>query len=105
MKINALIKAATIFTLAGIVVSCSRGVSHIQIRQLPVPNPTSYSFPLPLEEVYTKAWQAFSNEHQDDDPIFGRSAVAAQLEDTFDAECATNAVFGKAVFSDTANVN
>ncbi len=98
-------KLAAIFVLAGIAVSCSKGISHIQIRQLPAPNPTSYSFPLPLEQVYSKARQAFSMEHQVDDPIFGRSAVAANLEDTLAAECATNAVFGKAVFTDPTNVD
>ena len=49
------------------------------------------------------AWQALSIEHQIDQPIFGRSPVAAHLEDTLDAECATNAVFGQAVFRDPAN--
>ena len=94
-----------IFVLAGMVGSCSKGISHIQIRQLPAPNPTSYSFPLSLEEVHSRAWRVFSIEHQDQEPIFGHAAVAANLEDILDAECATNAVFGKAVFSNPANVN
>ena len=36
---------------------------------------------------------------------FGRSALAAHLENTLFAECATNAVFGAAVFRDPANTN
>jgi hypothetical protein len=95
----------TIFAVALAAISCSRGVSRVQTLALPSPNPTSYSFPLPLEEVHARAWQAFSINHQVDQPIFGRSPVAAHLENTLFAECATNAVFGEALFRDPANAH
>ena len=38
-------------------------------------------------------------------PIFGRSAITMHFEDILSAECATNAVFAKAVFRDPANTN
>ena len=98
-------RITAIFAVALFVVSCSRGVSRVQTRSLPRPNPTSYSFPLPLEQVHTRALQAFSIEHQVDQPIFGRSGVAAHLEDTLFVECATNAVFGEAIFRDPANAH
>ena len=56
-----------------------------------------------MAEAHTKAWQAFSIEHQIAQPIFGRSDLATHLEDTLSAECATNAVFGQAAFRDPAN--
>ena len=92
-----------VLAVALVVVSCSHGVSRIQTRSLPSPNPTRYSFPLPLEEVHTRALQAFSREHQYKEPIFGRSASNARLESILSAECSTNAVSGKAVFADPAN--
>lgn len=88
-----------------VVASCSRGVSRIQSYALPAPNPTTYSFPLPLEEVRARALQAFSIDHQVDQPIFGRPTLASHLEGVFSAECATNAVFGEAVFHNPANTN
>ncbi len=36
-------------------VSCSKGVSPVKTRSLSRPNPTVYSFPLPLEQVRTRA--------------------------------------------------
>ncbi len=86
-------------------VSCSRGVSRVQTRSLPASNPTTYSFALPLEEVRAQALKAFSIEHQVAQPIFGRSGPASHLESILSAECATNAVFGAAVFRDPANTN
>jgi len=85
--------------------SCSRGVSPIQTRLLPASNPTTYSFALPLEEVRARALQAFSIEHQVEQPVFSRSAPGSHLESVFSAECATNVVFGVAVFHDPANTN
>ncbi|PWU09638.1 MAG: hypothetical protein C5B50_26935 [Verrucomicrobia bacterium] len=49
--------------------------------------------------------QAFSIEHQTQQPIFGRPPSGADLESIFSAESATNAVFGAAVFRDPANKN
>ena len=94
-----------VLAVALAVVSCSHGVSRIQTRSLPSPNPTRYSFPLPLEEVRTRAWQAFSREHQYKEPIFGRSAGTVRLESILSAECSTNAVSGEAVFADPANAH
>jgi hypothetical protein len=94
-----------ILAVALIVVSCSRGVSRIQTRSLPTPNPTTYSFPLPLEEVHTRGLEAFSIEHQVRQPVFGRAPLSAHLESTLAAECATNAVFGEAMFRDPANAH
>src|SRR5882724_5057829 len=97
-----LIAALSIALAAG---SCSRGVSRIQTRSLPASNPTTYSFALPVEEVRTRALQAFSIECQVEQPVFGRSAPLSHLESFFSAECATNAIFGTAVFHDPANTN
>jgi len=93
----------SLFIIAFASTSCSGDVTRVQTISLPSPNPTSFSFPLPLAEVHTRVWQAFSIEHQIDQPIFGRSDLAAHLEDTLSAECATNAVFGQAAFLDPAN--
>jgi hypothetical protein len=99
-------KSLTItFAVALVAVSCSRGVSRIQTRSLPAPNPTTYSFPKPLEEVHASALQAFSIQHQIEEPIFGRSAGMVHLEPILSAECSTNAVFGKIVFDDPANAH
>ena len=92
-----------LFAIALASASCSGGGSRIETSSLPSPNPISYSFSLSVAEVHERALQAFSIEHQIDHPIFGRSSLAAHLEDTLDTECATNAVFGQAVFRDPAN--
>jgi hypothetical protein len=84
-------------------VSCTGNVTPVQTISLPTPNPTSFLFPMPLDEMHAKAWQAFSIDHQIDQPIFGRTDLPIHLEETLDAECATNAVFGQAVFRDPAN--
>jgi hypothetical protein len=94
-----------VLSIALAAVSCSHGVSHIQTRSLPAPNPTSYSFALPVEVVRTRALEAFSIEHQIDQPVFGRSAPLSHMESIFSAECATNAVFGATLFLDPANTN
>ena len=94
------------FALAA--VSCSHGVSRIETRSLPKPNPTVYLFPRPLEEVHAAAWQAFSSDHQWKEPIFGKSASTdstARLESTLLVESSTNALSGKAVFADPANAH
>jgi hypothetical protein len=93
-------RVTTVLAIVAVMVSCSRGVSRIQTRPLPSPNPTSYLFPVPLEEVHAKALEAFSIDHQFDHPVFPRRHG---LEPVLDAECATNAAFGKAVFQDPAN--
>jgi hypothetical protein len=85
-------------------VSCIGSMTRIETVSLSNQNPTSFSFPLPLEEVHTKAWQAFSIEHQVDQPIFGNSTNIS-FESTLFAECSTNTVFGEAVFRDPANTN
>jgi hypothetical protein len=94
----------TFFISAFAAVSCIGSVTRVQTASLPIPNPTSFSFPLPLAEVHVKAWQAFSIEHQIDQPIFG-SCTNISFESTLFAECSTNAVFGEAVFRDPANTN
>jgi hypothetical protein len=86
-----------------IAVSCTSGISHVQTLPLPTPNPTTCLFPLPVAEVQMKALQAFSLDHQFNHPVFGR--LSLPFEDTFDVECATNAVFGEAVFRDPANAH
>jgi hypothetical protein len=91
--------------VALLAVSCTRGVSRIETRPLPKPNPTSWFFPLRLAEVHDRALQAFSINHQVDQPIFGRSAIAMHFEDVFTAECVTNAVFGTTIFSDPTNAD
>jgi hypothetical protein len=64
-----------------------------------------------LDDVHTRALDAFSIEHQINEPLFGRlpqqpvSPNTVRLEPFFDVECFTNAVFSKAVFGDTANTN
>jgi hypothetical protein len=94
-----------LFVIALVTVSCTSGVSRIQTRSLPTPNVTSYSFPLPVDEIRIKAMKAFSIHHQVQEPVFGRSPVGSGYRDIFSAECCTNALFGKDVFGDPANTN
>ena len=89
--------------IAFVVVSCGGRVTRVQTLSLPGPNPTNFSFPLPLMEIYSKAWEAFSIEHQTGKPIFGRENRVTNIENILFAECATNAVFGQVVFRDPAN--
>lgn len=105
-------RLTALITLASLVGSCSGSASPppIQTHSLPQPNPTSYSFPLPLQEFRTKALQAFSVDHQIDRPIFGKqqssaSAGADFLQHILQVECSTNAIFGEAVFRDPADTN
>lgn len=93
---------APLFAIALAADSCSGGGSRIETSTLPSPNPTSYSFPLSVAEVHERALQAFSIDHQVDQPIFGHLA-GLSFESTLFAECATNAVFGEAIFHDPAN--
>jgi hypothetical protein len=97
--------APIVLAVALAAVSCSHGVSRIQTRSLSSPNPTNYSFPLPREEIHTKALQAFSIEHQIREPIFDRSGSSATLEFVLSVECSTNAVCSKALFEDPANIH
>jgi hypothetical protein len=85
------------------VVGCSHGVSRIRTGVLPSPNPTSYSFALPVEEVHAKALQAFSRDHQYKEPVFKQPPSTDYWCSTLLAECSTNALCGKAVFNDPAN--
>jgi hypothetical protein len=97
---------AVIWALALVAVSCSRGVSRVQTHSLATPNPTAYSFPLPLTEVHAKALEAFSIEHQVKEPVFVRPTGADSPESSFfSVECATNAVMGKDIFNDPANAH
>ena len=99
-------KSFTIALVVAVVaVSCSHNVSRIQTRSLLSPNPTSYSFPLPLEEVHTRALQAFSIEHQIKERIFEKSASPVSLRTVLSAESSTNAMHGKALFADPANAH
>jgi hypothetical protein len=86
-------------------VSCSQGVSRMRTQPLPGPNPTTYSFPLPVEEVHARALHAFSYKHQRGEPIFTRPASADHWESTLRAECSTNAIIQKALFADPANAH
>jgi hypothetical protein len=96
---------ATIFAMGILVISCSRGVSHVQTRPLPSRNPTTFSFPLPLEQVRTGALRIFSIEHQTEHPVFRRSPSVVPLESVLAAECFTNPVFARALFRDRENAN
>src|SRR5215469_11571958 len=95
---------AAILAIALVTVSCSHDVARIQTRSLPSPNPTAWSFPLPVEEVRVKALDAFSIKHQVAQPVFGREIDDRIRGDIF-AECSTNAVFGEAIFRDPSNTN
>jgi len=95
-----------LLAIALLPLSCSRGVSRIQTRALPAPNPTNYTFSMPLLEVYAKALEVFSIEHQVTNPIFGRLPASSHLEiNVLFPECATNAAFGQAVFHNPGNSN
>lgn len=94
---------ATIFAVALATASCSHGVSRIRTHSLSAPNPTTYSFPLPSAEVHAKALEAFSIEHQLQEPVFGRSGAGPEFEHILFAECATNAALANAIFRDPAN--
>ena len=91
--------------VALVAVSCSHGVSRIQTHSLLSRNPTTYSFPLPVEEVHIRALQAFSIEHQVKKPIFARSRSSVPLEFVLTAECSTNTILRKALFADPANAH
>ena len=93
---------APLFAIALATVSCSGSGSRIETSSLPSLNPTSFSFPMSVAEVHEKALQAFSIDHQVDQPIFARQAGLG-FESTLFAECATNAVFGEAIFHDPSN--
>jgi hypothetical protein len=96
----------TILALALVAVSCNRGVSRVRTRPLPSPNPTTYSFPFPLEEVRTQALRAFSPDHQVHEPVFGWSESNIPLPSPLLAvESSSNAVFGEALFRDSANAH
>lgn len=96
---------AIALAVALVAVSCSHNVSRIRSRSLPSANPTSYSFPLPVKEVHTKALQAFSIDHQVKERIFAKSASPVSLEFVLFPECSTNAVSRKAIFGDPANAH
>ena len=95
----------SVLALALAAVSCSHGVSRIRTRSLPSPNPTSYSFPLPVEEVHARALQAFSRDHQRKNPIFEQPPKRDYWESTLSVESVTNAVSGRDLFFDHANVD
>jgi len=88
-----------------VAVSCSHNVSRIRTHSLPSPNPTSYSFSVPVEEVHTRALQAFSRDHQYKEPIFKKPAKTDYWESVLSVECSTNASSGKTVFADPANAH
>ena len=94
--------------LAFLITSCSSD-PKIQTRSLPKPNPTSYLFPASPEVVLEKGLQAFSIDHQIEKPIFGRSTMTTNPleipQEILTVECATNAVFGEAIFKDPANAH
>src|SRR5262245_56326857 len=72
-------------------VGCSHNVSRIRTLPLANPNPTSYSFPLPVEKVHAGALQAFSSDHQYKEPIFKKPARAdSYWRSTLSAESSTN---------------
>jgi len=96
---------AILLAIALVTVSCSHGVSRIRTRSLPSPNPTTWSFPLPVDEVHTKALQAFSIEHQVQERIFAKSAGPVSLQFFLFPECSTNALSRKALFADPANAH
>jgi hypothetical protein len=97
---------AAFIALALLAASCGADPSPIQTHSPSSPNPTSYTFPLPLGKVRNGALDAFSIEHQIDVPVFHRSPSAPSYMDTHLAlECSTNAVFSEAIFRDPANTN
>jgi len=96
---------AVALAVALVAVSCSHNVSRIQTRSLPGANPTSYSFPLPTEEVHTRALQAFSIDHQVKERIFPKSASPVSLQFVLYPQSSTNAVSRKAIFADPANAH
>ena len=106
MTLAGMIKTViAILTVALVTVSCTRGVSRIQTRSLPSPNPTSYLFPLPLAEVHARALEAFSLEQQDKQPMFAYPTNSTFSGNILSAECSTNAAFAEAIFRDPANAN
>ena len=96
---------AILLAVALVTASCSHGVSRIQTRTLPSPNPTSWLYLMPMEQVRAKALDAFSIEHQVSQPVFGRHQIEDHIDGEIFAECFTNAVFGQAIFRDPANTN
>jgi hypothetical protein len=96
---------AIALAVALVTVSCSHNVSRIHTRSIPSPNPTAYSFPLPLEQVYTNALQVFSIGHQVKERIFAKSPSPVSLEFVLFPRCATNASYHRDLFADPANAH
>ncbi|HMJ65486.1 MAG TPA: hypothetical protein VK615_09045 [Candidatus Binatia bacterium] len=99
------INFAIALAVALVTVSCSHNVSRIRAHSLPSPNPTAYSFPLQLEQVYTNALQAFSIDHQVKQRIFAKSSSPVSLEFVLFPQSSMNAVSRKALFADPANAH
>ena len=98
-------KGITILLAAAVAtVGCSHGVSRIRTHALPSPNPTSYSFPMPAEEVHAKALQAFSRDRQYKEPIFKQAGKTENWRETLLVESSTNN-FSKMIFNDSANAH
>lgn len=98
-------RRTAIYVLAFLATSCSINTVHVRARPLPKPNPTYYSFPLPLDELRAKSLEAFDLPRQMARPIFGSAFIRMVFSDTFCVETATNAAFGTAIFQNPANVN
>ena len=92
-------------SVAALVTSCTRDRVRVQTRSLARPNPTTYSFPLPVQEVHAKGMEAFSTRHQAQEPIFGRPSGSMYFARTLFPESATNAILAKDIFTDPANAN
>lgn len=78
--------------------SCS---SRVQTLTLSHPNPTSYSFPHPAQQVHDSAMKALSTEHQYRNPIFGKQPSGFRSNLTL--ETSSESVYSEGIFRDALN--
>ena len=85
-------------------VGCSHGVSRIRMQTLASPNPTSYSFPMPVEKVHAEALRAFSRDCQYTDPIFNQAGKTDYWRETLLVENSKSR-YPNPIFNDPANAH
>ena len=106
MMVRAFVILLTVATLGS---SCAPEVYRIKKHSLPRQNPTSYTFPFPVQELRARALEAFSIDNQIKEPIFKFMFRQPFWRDTVDfdeiltIEVFTDVVFSKALFEDPAN--
>src|SRR5262245_58356131 len=100
--------------LGGIVLAllsgaCTSGVQSIQRSVADVPNPDSYVFDLPVDELSARAEEILSRNHQYEEPIFVVAESSSSRDDgfsfhpVFQVENAQSALFAGKLLESPAN--